>query len=821
MPKTETISIRILKLLNLENEFEMSYDEYVRHLREALIAANLVKSKFSTEEAEILTKEFRRVKNKTGRFKIKVKQEPKTPKSTPTKKSNQKRLPGTAEKKENAKKFLTGKNVTGRTVVVSNQKQDSSQLKILQKISLTVDKIHKNVLTLTKILTSSNERDRIQRIRSTRKQKEARLERKKPLEGFIKSAKEVLKPFKSIWDRIITFLTYTFLGRLFTMFSNWINNEENKKKVDTLFRFLKDFAPALAGAAFLFLTPFGKFIGSVVKIVGKLSFRLIKLVPTLLRVIKNHPLASAAVITALAAGKLFIDSRGAAEDAITEKEENLGRKLTKEEETEAVRNKFLANPLLGPLANFMIPTLVNQVTAPDKPEDEKNFGDRALGLAGGMFDFGNQFLPDFSGIFTNEYSKGGIFSGIVDNKTGITVPGFGKDTQFLPMADGKSGVVVQPGEIVMNEEQQKRLAADTGIDPREYVPGPKRGKVQRFNTGGIIGSNPNYKMAHDTISKNFPTAEPYHIAAAMGNFETEAPGLKPNTYQMNNGPGRGIAQWEIDHAKNNFMGRWPTAEKMYGDGVINNLKDQLDFMKWEMDTGHPLPDGRPNLPYGRNTKKEWLGTRNLTDATKTFMLGYEAPGKPHYAKRFDNAKQFLDLFETFKPKKEPEKEFPELQELPPAKKEYQKLFDAIRSGLGFKGGGIVTENTGLNIPGATDDRQLVSFRVQPDEYLKVFTKDFVDKGGIDLVNQLQSKLDSDSNARKSGVQPLDLKRYIPESPSTSNGGIQIINLPTEVISSGQPSSTNIKMDTVPNINAVSPASIDNRMSIAKIYGMTV
>ena len=116
---------------------------------------------------------------------------------------------------------------------------------------------------------------------------------------------------------------------------------------------------------------------------------------------------------------------------------------------------------------------------------------------------------------------------------------------------------------------------------------------------------------------------------------------------------------------------------------------------------------------------------------------------------------------------------------------------------------------------------MVSFRVQPDEYLKVFTKDFVDKGGIDLVNQLQSKLDSDSNARKSGVQPLDLKRYIPESPSTSNGGIQIINLPTEVISSGQPSSTNIKMDTVPNINAVSPASIDNRMSIAKIYGMTV
>lgn len=812
MPKTETINIRILKLLNLESEFEMTYEEYIRHLKESLIAARLSKSKFSSEEAEILTDEFKRVKSKKGRFRIKVQ------KGSKVIRSNQERLPGTAEDKRNiARNLLSGKVASKQP----EQKKGLNQLDILKKISSTVDKIYKNIGILTKILASSDEKDRIQRVRSARKEKESRLE-KGPLNGVIKSIKGILKPFKSIWDRIIQFLVFTFLGRLFTMFTKWSDDPKNAEKVETIKRLLTDFAPAIIGSAFLFLTPFGKFIRTITGIATKLTFRLAKFaIPKLVGFIMKNPLKAAAIITALSAGKLFLDSKGAGEEAIKDKEKELGRKLTKKEETQAVRDKFTANPILGPLGNFMVPTLTQQATADDKPEDEKNLGDRALDVGGGLFDFGNQFLPDFSGIFTGEFNKGGIFSGLVDKSTGTRVSGFGKDTQFLPMTDGNSGVVVQPGEIVMNMEQQEKLAADTGVDPREYVPGPKKGKIQKFNTGGIIGSNPNYKIAHDVISKNFPSAEPYHIAAALGNFETEAPGLKPNTYQFDDGPGRGIAQWEIDHDKNKFMGRWPTAEKMYGKGIINSLRNQLDFMKWEMNTGHILPDGRPNLPYGRNAKNAWLSTTNLTDATKEFMLGYEAPGTPHYAKRSDNAKQFLDLFQTFKPKKD--KKLPELEELPPVedvgKREYHKLFDGLKNLLGFKGGGKIKEDSGIDIPGATDDRQLISLKVQPGEYLRVFTKDFVDKGGMNVLDQLQSKLDYDSNARKSGIQPLNMKRYIPESPSTSNGGIQIINLPEEVISSTQPISSNGQQSGIPNIDPISPDSVDTRMSIAKIYGI--
>ena len=167
--------------------------------------------------------------------------------------------------------------------------------------------------------------------------------------------------------------------------------------------------------------------------------------------------------------------------------------------------------------------------------------------------------------------------------------------------------------------------------------------------GGITINN-NHKIAAKRLKTYFPTAEPIHIAAAMGNFETEAPGLKPDTYQWYGGPGRGIAQWETP-------GRWDTAVKMYGPNVINSLENQLKFVKWEMDTAHVI-NGSPNLPWGYATKKEWLKTKNITNATENFMEGYESPGEPHWSQRLANAVSFLDqmpkmLDKTEKPKTPP------------------------------------------------------------------------------------------------------------------------------------------------------------------------
>ena len=161
------------------------------------------------------------------------------------------------------------------------------------------------------------------------------------------------------------------------------------------------------------------------------------------------------------------------------------------------------------------------------------------------------------------------------------------------------------------------------------------------------GITENHKTAAKKLTEFFPSAKPIHIAAAMGNFETEAPGLKPDTYQYGGGPGRGIAQWETP-------GRWDTALSKYGPGVINSLDQQLRFVQWEMNTGHYI-NGSPNLPWGNAAKSEWLNTFDITAATDHFMRGYEAPGVPHWEQRLDNAEFFLaNMPEMLKGKKLPE-----------------------------------------------------------------------------------------------------------------------------------------------------------------------
>ena len=72
-PSTENIDERLIRSLGLESEFEMSYEEYVRHLKEIMVASRMTKSRYSTEEAMLAGAEFKRVRGKKGRFIIRVK----------------------------------------------------------------------------------------------------------------------------------------------------------------------------------------------------------------------------------------------------------------------------------------------------------------------------------------------------------------------------------------------------------------------------------------------------------------------------------------------------------------------------------------------------------------------------------------------------------------------------------------------------------------------------------------------------------------------------------------------------------------------------
>ena len=69
----EEVDERILRLLGLEDTFDIDYATYISLLREKMAAARMTGSQMATEEAELLTNEFKRVKRKVGRFKLKKK----------------------------------------------------------------------------------------------------------------------------------------------------------------------------------------------------------------------------------------------------------------------------------------------------------------------------------------------------------------------------------------------------------------------------------------------------------------------------------------------------------------------------------------------------------------------------------------------------------------------------------------------------------------------------------------------------------------------------------------------------------------------------
>ena len=115
-----------------------------------------------------------------------------------------------------------------------------------------------------------------------RKLKERLLEGAKNVWGGIqKVAGAVIKPFQSIWSKIIGFIQTVILGRVLYKILEWGANKENQKKIKSIFKFLKDWWPTLLTAYVLFGTGFTRMAVGLVKSVAWGVGRLLKLIPVL------------------------------------------------------------------------------------------------------------------------------------------------------------------------------------------------------------------------------------------------------------------------------------------------------------------------------------------------------------------------------------------------------------------------------------------------------------------------------------------------------------------------------------------------------------
>ena len=70
---SEDVDERVLRILGLDEVFDIDYGTYLTLLREKLAEARMVDRKISTEESMLLSDEFKRVRGNVGRFRIRRK----------------------------------------------------------------------------------------------------------------------------------------------------------------------------------------------------------------------------------------------------------------------------------------------------------------------------------------------------------------------------------------------------------------------------------------------------------------------------------------------------------------------------------------------------------------------------------------------------------------------------------------------------------------------------------------------------------------------------------------------------------------------------
>jgi len=230
----ETIDEIILRLLGLEDVYDLDYDEYKSLLKEAMTIGRMNSTKMASSETEKLTDEYKRIKRKEGRFKVKgkkVKTSSFVDEQTKggTYKPKSRSLPGTRSsqyrpKTSPQKMFGFGSETTTteevsdsveevKDTVKKGKIQGSSISKTLSSIESTLQSI---LLTLTnqeKLKDNAAETARKIAEKGKKREREKGSE-SKILNSFKGVGEKIAKPFKGIFDIIMDFFKNIILGAL-------------------------------------------------------------------------------------------------------------------------------------------------------------------------------------------------------------------------------------------------------------------------------------------------------------------------------------------------------------------------------------------------------------------------------------------------------------------------------------------------------------------------------------------------------------------------------------------------------------------------------
>lgn len=268
----EEIDIRILRLIGLEDVFDLDYETYLTLLKETMVKSRMTKKTIPTEEVMLLTDEYKRVRSKkdNGRFEVK-------------------------KRKITAKSFAVG-GIKGQIAGKATKALPGTAIGASPLSRSLEDNVSAITSAVVSIAETLKQQRKISDDFSTYGKRKAEQEKRglteskleKRFEGLKKAAEKIIAPVKSLLDKIIQFFTTVILGRIVYKLVEWLGDPNNASKVKSIIRFVKDWWPALLGSYILFGTSFGKLIRGTVGLVGRFIFQIGKVaIPQLLKFIKS------------------------------------------------------------------------------------------------------------------------------------------------------------------------------------------------------------------------------------------------------------------------------------------------------------------------------------------------------------------------------------------------------------------------------------------------------------------------------------------------------------------------------------------------------
>ena len=200
-----------------------------------------------------------------------------------------------------------GKKKKART----RKKTDKDQ-KLLEGIAKSVSNIADILKDQYGLKKKKASYDRKKAETEQRKLKESNLEKR--FQGLASTAEKIIQPVKGILDRILDFFLKIIVGRFLVKLIGWFGDPKNKKKVDSVVRFLVDHGPKLLAAFLLFGTGIGRFAVRLSAVLLKGALRLgADAAKFALGFARRHP--AAAAITAIVGGAAIAGALNKKDDA--------------------------------------------------------------------------------------------------------------------------------------------------------------------------------------------------------------------------------------------------------------------------------------------------------------------------------------------------------------------------------------------------------------------------------------------------------------------------------------------------------------------------